>query len=245
MASLTSSSLMFQSTPPRRGRLGTKASMLDSAKFQSTPPRRGRPWYRRLLDCSLWFQSTPPRRGRHDQFALGAHGLGVSIHAPAQGATFGRRGRGWHYHSFNPRPRAGGDIDASSSKYDLPKFQSTPPRRGRRSPFADYVGKHLFQSTPPRRGRPDDRIQPEPCGGVSIHAPAQGATGSTPRLPSGHDVSIHAPAQGATWNGSTTLAPSQFQSTPPRRGRPTTVQGAGQGSRFNPRPRAGGDPAAH
>jgi len=59
---------------------------------------------------------------------------------------------------------------------------------------------------------------------VSIHAPAQGATMQPPCTLPDDDVSIHAPAQGAT------ISPPSSRSSP---------------SRFNPRPRAGGDPTTH
>ena len=77
----------------------------------------------------------------------------VSIHAPAKGATCGSRVRvSWM--CFNPRPREGGDPhDCNVSPVSV-KFQSTPPRRGRRCRCA---GKTT-------------------CVHVSIHAPAKGAT---------------------------------------------------------------------
>jgi len=57
-----------------------------------------------------------------------------------------------------------------------PLFQSTPPRRGRRS----WEGRDLLRCR------------------VSIHAPAQGATFTLRRKRWTRQVSIHAPAQGAT-----------------------------------------------
>ena len=101
--------------------------------------------------------------------------------------------------SFNPRPRAGGDV------IDIHKPQA-----------AD-----LFQSTPPRGGRPAMNRNDARGACVSIHAPAWGATPEStstsdstdcfnPRPRVGGDtqlvinrrcrflVSIHAPARGAT-----------------------------------------------
>ena len=55
------------------------------------------------------FQSTPPRGGRL-KYAELLQVQNVSIHAPARGAT-GVVGQIEQYlQSFNPRPRAGGDI---------------------------------------------------------------------------------------------------------------------------------------
>ena len=54
--------------------------------FQSTPPRRGRRAGKPVL-LELWqFQSTPPRRGRRRSRARISY-CEISIHAPAQGAT--------------------------------------------------------------------------------------------------------------------------------------------------------------
>ncbi len=97
----------------------------------------------------------------------------VSIHAPAWGATTTRCLRGLT--SFNPRPRVGGDR-ARWPRVSPDRFQSTPPRGGRRhgrtgasEPVDGFnprprVGGDLavvqrtssaveFQSTPPRGGR--------------------------------------------------------------------------------------------
>ena len=77
---------------------------------------------------------------------------------------------------FNPRPREGGDGHGRGSFFNPKKFQSTPPRGGR--PGGPDQGRiaGMFQSTPPRGGRPQ-RLQGQSLPlGVSIHAPARGAT---------------------------------------------------------------------
>ena len=98
---------------------------------------------------------------------------------------------------------------------------------------------------------------------VSIPAPAQGATYMAWRDASEVLVSIPAPAQGATcrelfeWLLEEFQSPpprrgrlhpkvkcvrrKEFQSPPPRRGRPKDARRVSSFSRFNPRPRAGGD----
>jgi len=143
------------------------------------------------------FQSTPPRRGRLRWWGP----VGISS-------------------CFNPRPRAGGDSTLSDDNTLPVMFQSTPPRRGRPGHFDHNSGMITFQSTPPRRGRLHHRCGIHGVRLVSIHAPAQGATGTgpvcrirpqcfNPRPRAGGDwaqegfpardtVSIHAPAQGAT-----------------------------------------------
>ncbi len=191
----------------------------------------------------------------------------VSIHAPARGATGGRRRVTRVWSSFNPRPRAGGDVPASSCLSIRCGFNPRPRAGG------DKLTK--------------PRLKPSH---VSIHAPARGATrhcssfpafacgfnprpraggdagprsgfatpsGFNPRPRAGGDlpgqrpnqkqkpVSIHAPARGATakpcWNGSASVP---FQSTPPRGGRPARPATRSRPPCFNPRPRAGGDAVA-
>ena len=143
-----------------------------------------------------WFQSTPPREGR-----------------PHSCAPF------LPLSSFNPRPRAGGDILQSPNLIGLVMFQSTPPRGGRQRdtvwPKCQHVSIHA-----PARGATILVLVTVLISAVSIHAPARGATTllqlATLRL----DVSIHAPARGATLDNLAIMV---------------AVVG------FNPRPRAGGD----
>ena len=213
----------FQSTPPRGRRRINVSRAVKAAMFQSTPPRGGRlpnspnsrPWRRvsihapargatmmslTNLSGSMAFQSTPPRGGRHAAVMCRLHYRRVSIHAPARGATSSGGASAVSHQCFNPRPRAGGD------------------------PF--WVRFLLiwgqFQSTPPRGGRPGRRGQGLSNPGVSIHAPARGATKVRENR----------------------MILQLFQSTPPRGGRPPNVRKPrGFSSGFNPRPRAGGDHA--
>ncbi len=103
----------------------------EHSGFQSTPPRRGRLEprliWRTLTDFNPRPRAGGDSRGRKRVYTT----CGISIHAPAQGAT-----------------RANvGDCQSFG-------FQSTPPRRGRRH-FPDIKAAFYvtFQSTPPRRGR--------------------------------------------------------------------------------------------
>jgi len=99
---------------------------------------------------SFRFQSTRPRGARlfrRQNDKL----LLVSIHAPAGGATPTGR-HPLQYWGFNPRARGGRDIYVVMIT-NLQRFQSTRPRGARRSS--------------------QDRA---PDNGVSIHAPAGGAT---------------------------------------------------------------------
>src|SRR6185295_1589356 len=123
--------------------------------------------------------------------------------------------------SFNPRPRAGGDLGVPQVGIGKGLFQSTPPR-GRRRELSDlHAREGLFQSTPPRgrrresgsKGRSSSAFQSTPPRGrrppvrqpvpavsfVSIHAPAREATATAAMSSLSRTVSIHAPAREATW----------------------------------------------
>ena len=122
----------------------------------------------------------------------------ISIHAPAKGAT-GLGGSNRVFVSdFNPRTREGCDVNMKKERGPRNLFQSTHPRRVRRTKY-DYTCRCvLFQSTHPRRvrhARDKDQWQRSKfqsthprrvrhvrclhlsrCGNISIHAPAKGAT---------------------------------------------------------------------
>jgi len=188
----------FQSTPPQGGRRASPRSELPAGRRFNPRPRRG------------------GDSGEQDSFALIAS---VSIHAPAGGATMieprphhrarvsihapagGATRRSWislpGRSSFNPRPRRGGDPYGRSDLNTIAPFQSTPPQGGR-----------LLAC----------RRAPIP-GGVSIHAPAGGATRRGWDPDDQIEVSIHAPAGGATFQSKQRLTISRFQSTPPQGGR--------------------------
>ena len=125
---------------------------------------------------------------------------------------------------FNPRPREGGDGPRSSMALQTGRFQSTPPRGGRRGKrdLAGSGGRDfnprpreggdrearavpqaylLFQSTPPRGGRRSS---------ASFHlcpfrfqsTPPRGGRRLRPcPQTSSFSISIHAPARGATDQG--------------------------------------------
>ena len=168
----------------------------------------------------LQFQSTRPRGARHgiaeDNHVAGAVSIHapargatrayrtevqpctkVSIHAPARGATrraaAGRRRSG----RFNPRAREGRDA------FDLPPARSRRSfnpraREGRdRTVRAHPRGQCAFNPRA-REGRDVvvDVLRRQV--GLSIHAPARGATEQVLRIYFKLDLSIHAPARGAT-----------------------------------------------
>ena len=166
---------MFQSTPPRGGRQMLSAVLGYSTRFNPRPRAGGDVSF--LLVCvHLCFVSIhAPARGATIECVGISICCFVSIHAPARGATSsdklrlseevevsihaparGATTKVIHITpisiSFNPRPRAGGDISPLSD-IEPRAFQSTPPRGGRQVRYlakGEVVG---FQSTPPRGGR--------------------------------------------------------------------------------------------
>ncbi len=102
-------------------------------------------------------------------------GHGVSIHAPAGGAT----------------------VPAGDSDEDF-MFQSTRLREARLQEKPITQRKYPFQSTRLREARRRKRFKRPLMLRVSIHAPAGGATFDAGLTPTVIAVSIHAPAGGAT-----------------------------------------------
>ena len=144
------------------------------------------------------FQSTHPRGVRLQQPESHAPKAGVSIHAPAWGATPTRPGCSLGVGSFNPRTRVGCD-----------------------APFAGQPTRPTGFNPRTRVGC-DMPINPRPAfRAVSIHAPAWGATGVIVERLQALLVSIHAPAWGATCTVVAWAAwRVMFQSTHPRGVRP-------------------------
>ncbi len=80
--------------------------------------------------------------------------MGVSIHAPAGGATRAHPGK-WHHGScFNPRARGGRDAYELDTVVSGAMFQSTRPRGARHRNMLNSRTSREFQSTRPRGARP-------------------------------------------------------------------------------------------
>ena len=216
--SSTSGLSRFRSTPPHGGRRAAHGPALGERSFDPRPRTGGDS--ATCLACATDTQSFDPRprtggdalpRSARTSRLVSIHAPArgatwrnssvtmvrvVSIHAPARGATNavleiypGRR-------SFDPRPRTGGDMRAGFPLVLPIRFD---PR--------------------PRTGGDVHQGLSDGCIGVSIHAPARGATRVERRLRVGVHVSIHAPARGATACSPAPLGVYVFRSTPPHGGR--------------------------
>jgi len=125
------------------------------------------------------FQSTPLREGRHGLCHGSKHRTGVSIHAPARGATRPSWRSTMMSTSFNPRPCARGDDMQLLTDSEKAAFQSTPLREGRRLSARISPMISLFQSTPLREGRPTaflfappvPSFNPRPCARGDMERP--------------------------------------------------------------------------
>ena len=197
---LSMRSSTFQSTRPRGARPIGKSSGHITCSCFNPRARVGRDHQRRKPPLNrMGFQSTRPRGARLSHLSEPLYSAYDSIHAPAWGATSRSRSRRTPHRSFNPRARVGRDRGDVVGADQLTRFQSTRPRGAR-----------------PARGQVCMRGR-----GVSIHAPAWGATAhdrasasgvsmfqsTRPRgarqsisrpWPRRFGVSIHAPAWGAT-----------------------------------------------
>ena len=151
----TMAKVEFQSTPPRGGRQdataggaisevsihapargATAAKTLAKVRdelFQSTPPRGGRLGPARIMAGKSLFQSTPPRGGRRPLPSSPTTSRRRCFNPrPRAGGDSWAGGAGRTPTCLNPRPRAGGDFGAAVPAGARLKFQSTPPRGGRR-----------------------------------------------------------------------------------------------------------------
>ena len=189
------------------------------------------------------FQSTRPRGARLPVRRRRVVRRGVSIHAPARGATRSCTGRRSLWRCFNPRAREGRD----------PCRPCRPWRLRRFNPHA-------------REGRDGGRgVRRALEGGVSIHAPARDATSTclrvssspsrfNPRAREGRDVdtppdkqggkpvSIHAPARDATCVDGVSARAARSFNPRAREGRDCRPRSRRPGRRcFNPRAREGRD----
>ena len=204
--------------PARGATRSSRASCRTWSGFQSTPPRGGR-LETPPAAAERLFQSTPPRGGRLCIKQIRAHNHRVSIHAPARGRRRINLASSGPIISFNPRPRAGGDVKNTVAQ----TLKSFNPR--------------------PRAGGDVQRSRHWKLTCVSIHAPARGATSTIELSRVRQRVSIHAPARGATDGLDARCHPGGVSIHAPARGATgALVSQQSVVDCFNPHPRAGGRP---
>ena len=128
-----------------------------------------------LASKSKQFQSTHPHGVRQEGKQGKGTQRGVSIHAPAWGATFVMSvpGKLKPFQSTHPHGVRRENSTASKSVYP---FQSTHPHGVRRGKQGRIIEVHEFQSTHPHGVRHSSQFEQKTSATVSIHAPAWGAT---------------------------------------------------------------------
>ena len=146
--------------------------------------------------------------------------FGVSIHAPAWGATVTTSAGLLSVPGFNPRTRVGCDASSSANFLQGIEFQSTHPRGVRHDTVFGYQNRY----------------------DVSIHAPAWGATPSSEGLFCAICFNPRTRVGCDTDGSNVTEERCLFQSTHPRGVRRITGVTRGEQRSFNPRTRVGCDP---
>ncbi len=167
---------------------------VDGAKsFQFTRPQGARPRLRRTGQRIEEFQFTRPQGARRVARRPDRVRQGVSIHAPARGATL-----------------------PVSSLSAHAGFQFTRPQGARPADAPAPIVEREFQFTRPQGARPSAIGHDGVPLVVSIHAPARGATADRMARVSDTIVSIHAPARGATGEEGGPDPSMMFQFTRPQ-----------------------------
>ena len=149
--------VVFQFTHPRGVRLAEELLEIYEYFVSIHAPARGATYKRGHTGNHTGVSIHAPARGATTVGELCFRCFQVSIHAPARGATFGLLN--------GLRPVA---------------FQFTHPRGVRQGCLRGRRNAGLFQFTHPRGVRPRRPRGALVYGAVSIHAPARGATYSTP-----------------------------------------------------------------
>ena len=168
--------MCFNPRPHARGNCERMTSILRPTWVSIHAPTRGATPYDFASIRLYTFQSTPPHEERQ----------GWLLPRPSMLCFNPRphtRGNQWHdkktitFVSFNPRPHTRGDIFSCVLLHRWHKFQSTPPREGRRLRIGSgNMVKQSFNPRPHARGDALTAAIINAAKHVSIHAPARGAT---------------------------------------------------------------------
>ena len=166
---------IFQFSPLREGRLYQVIDGLASMEISILAPARGATHTGIGRGESIRFQFSPLREGRHEIDVLAARGVLISILAPARGATPPKSNQEEHCNISILAPARGATFIGRASDHRV-HFNSRPCERGDLHGYEAERQQKKFQFSPLREGRHGrwtaDYINP----GISILAPARGAT---------------------------------------------------------------------
>ena len=165
----------------------------------------------------------------------------ISIRAPARGATFSSSLDSYQIEDFNPRSREGSDYQGTGYYAALSNFNPRS-REGSDVIYSPYLfNKEVFQSALPRGERRRQAYTKTQLCGISIRAPARGAT--YPRSMKGGSVIFQSalPRGERLARAITVLLLYLFQSALPRGERRHCPPRLFHSFNFNPRSREGSD----
>ncbi len=210
-------SMCFNPRPRTGGDLGAELPAHHVTVSIHAPARGATPGDFSLMPFSR-FQSTPPHGGRHLGTNRQRASVSVSIHAPARGAT---KGKGYDHliYEFQSTPPHGGRLGVAVLNRRREEFQSTPPHGGRRTDCKRHCCSECFNPRPRTGGDGDVVDGFNACNGVSIHAPARGATLSLNTATGAITGFNPRPRTGGDPSNCVTPLFLMFQSTPPHGGR--------------------------
>ena len=204
---------------PAKGATYSNLYFISKFVFQSTLPRRERPASSAFVPLLANFNPRS-REGSDISMFLYCAIAGISIHAPAKGATPFSFAQSFNSSYFNPRSREGSDGGAQGF-YLAP--QNFNPRSREGSDFlqcanclcnvdfnprsregSDLYGQGKTMALTisihaPAKGATEKYGLKAMQGMISIHAPAKGATTKLRKYDVDDYISIHAPAKGATY----------------------------------------------
>jgi len=166
----------FQSTHPHGVRLMSTSPGIGRRKFQSTHPHGVRHWAPVVNPTSVGVSIHAPARGATDDLPEIKRLIEVSIHAPARGATIFSRLRNRKEEVSIHAPARGATYVKDKSAQGAIKFQSTHPHGVRLVTCDNHPDRDEFQSTHPHGVRQTAGVPYALVAAVSIHAPARGAT---------------------------------------------------------------------
>ena len=149
----------FNPRPHAGGDVQHTMSLLRQGIFQSTPPHGGRLCSPSHLPGRRHFNPRPHAGGDPIPAPTARRGM-ISIHAPTRGATIVENITIFGVTDFNPRPHAGGDARSRIGVPFARDISIHAPTRGATVRPTTMMGPKRFQSTPPRGGRRSSTPQP-------------------------------------------------------------------------------------
>ena len=162
---------------PARGATETvQAETLQALEFQSALPRGERQFLRPFFPSHQTISIRAPARGATDGASGNAPSTGISIRAPARGATIQQAINADTVAGFQSALPRGERLIFQSLLFTQIRFQSALPRGERPSNSTTIPSNVNYFNPRSREGSDDGASGNAPSTGISIRAPARGAT---------------------------------------------------------------------